>query len=288
MKTEQEMLEIILKIAEEEERIRAVYLFGSRANPDVKKDNYQDYDISFVVTETESFQADKNWFNAFGDIAILVEGERNGLLFFGKKDMSVLSRRCVLNFLFSDYNCLDLVIEIKEEAIKNFTNHQPAKILLDKDDFLSRINTQTNENYDFLKPDEDVYLACCSNFWKFMVYPTKGIARNKIPYAMVSFNTFIRTLLNRMIEWYIGIQTNFSVLIGKRERNYEKYLPVDLYKLYSRTYTEKDYWNIVFVTCELFSKLSLAVAKHFNFIYNQHEEDWLIRFIQKIKNDCTN
>lgn len=177
MRTEQTMFEIILKIAKEDERIRAVYLFGSRANPDAKKDIYQDYDISFVVTETESFQADKNWLNALGDIALLVEGERNGLIFFGSKNMSILSRRCVFNLLFSDNNCLDLVVEVKEEAIKNFAIYKPNIILLDKDDFLSRIITSTDENYDNSKPNKDVYRACCSNFWWFLLYPIKGIAQ---------------------------------------------------------------------------------------------------------------
>jgi aminoglycoside 6-adenylyltransferase len=288
MKTENEMLDIIIKIAKNDERIRAVYLFGSRANPDAKKDALQDYDIAFVVTETESFQADKNWLNAFGDIAMLVEGERNALLFFGRKDMSALSRRCVFNLLLSDNNSLDLVVEIKEEAIKNFAEYKPNIILFDKDDFLSGIIIATDENFEHLKPDENAYRACCSNFWWFLVYPAKGIARDQIPFAMVSFNSFTRTLLNRMIEWYIGVQTDFSVPIGKREKFYEKYLPKDIYDLFSKTYTASDYWNNIFVTCELFNKLALAVGTHFNFTYNQQEQDSMIKYLNYIKNVNSN
>jgi aminoglycoside 6-adenylyltransferase len=287
MRTEQEMFNIVLEIAKKDERIRAVYLFGSRANPNAKKDELQDYDISFVVTETESFQADKNWLNAFGDIALLVEGERNALLFFGSKDMSVLSCRCVFNMLFQDSNSLDLVVETRDEAIKNFPQYIPNIVMLDKDNLLSNINTHTDENFDSLKPTENMYKACCSNFWWFLVYPTKGIARDNIPFAMVSFNTFTRTLLNKMIEWYIGVQNNFSISIGKREKNYEKHLPKNIYELYSKTYTEKDYWNVVFITCELFNKLALAVGTHFNFVYNQQEENSMMRYIQKIKNDSS-
>jgi aminoglycoside 6-adenylyltransferase len=285
MRTEQEILEIVLKIAKDNERIRAVYLFGSRANPDAKKDALQDYDVSFVVTETESFQADKNWLNEFDDIAMLIESERNALLFFGRKDMSALSRRCVFNLLFSDNNSLDLVVEIKEEAIKNFAEYKPNIVLLDKDDFLSGIVTTTDENFEHLKPDENAYRACCSNFWWFLIYPAKGIARDQIPFAMVSFNTFTRTLLNRMIEWYIGVQTDFSIPIGKREKYYEKFLPKDIYDLYSKTYTDNNYWNIVFVTCELFNKLALAVGTHFNFVYNQKEQDSMIKYLRYIEND---
>ena len=254
----------------------AVYLFGSRANPNVKKDKYQDYDVSFVVTETDSFQTDKSWINALGDTDFVVESERNAKTFFGK-DNSRLSRRCVFNFLFSDGNCMDLVLAVKEEAIKDFEEYQPNIILLDKDNILSGITVSTDKNYDYAKPNEAVYRACCSNFWWFLLYPIKGIARDKIPFAMVSFNTFIKTFLNNMIEWYICIQTNFSVSIGKRERNYEKYLPEDLYDLYSRTYSRGDYWDVIFATCELFNKLALAIGTHYGFAYNQQEEDSNVR-----------
>ena len=59
MRNEQEMMNLIIGIAEKNERIRAVYMNGSRANPNVEKDIYQDYDIVFVVTETLSFLNDK-------------------------------------------------------------------------------------------------------------------------------------------------------------------------------------------------------------------------------------
>ena len=50
MRSEQEMYDLILGIAKTDERIRAVYMNGSRANPNVNKDRYQDYDIVSVTT----------------------------------------------------------------------------------------------------------------------------------------------------------------------------------------------------------------------------------------------
>jgi len=49
----------------------AVYMNGSRTNPNIPKDIFQDYDIVYVVKETQSFIADKNWVTIFGDIAIM-------------------------------------------------------------------------------------------------------------------------------------------------------------------------------------------------------------------------
>lgn len=60
MRSEKEMYDLILDIAKRDERIRAVYMNGSRANPNIKKDIFQDYDIVYVVTETKTFIEDKN------------------------------------------------------------------------------------------------------------------------------------------------------------------------------------------------------------------------------------
>lgn len=56
MRTEEQMMKLILDTAKEDERILAVYMNGSRTNPNAPKDIFQDYDIIYVVTETESFR----------------------------------------------------------------------------------------------------------------------------------------------------------------------------------------------------------------------------------------
>jgi len=73
MRTEQEMIDMILGVATADERVRAVYMNGSRANPNVIKDKYQDYDIVFTVTEIASFLEDKSWISVFGDTLIVQE-----------------------------------------------------------------------------------------------------------------------------------------------------------------------------------------------------------------------
>jgi aminoglycoside 6-adenylyltransferase len=45
MRTEQEVMDLILNVANSDERIRGVMLAGSRADFSVPKDQYQDYDI---------------------------------------------------------------------------------------------------------------------------------------------------------------------------------------------------------------------------------------------------
>ena len=58
MRNEKEMYDLILGIAQNDERIRAVIMNGSRANPNAPADIFQDYDIVYIVTDIASFKAE--------------------------------------------------------------------------------------------------------------------------------------------------------------------------------------------------------------------------------------
>ncbi|CAG9613824.1 hypothetical protein BACCIP111899_03043 [Bacillus rhizoplanae] len=77
MRSEKEMFDLILGVAKKDERIRAVYMNGSRTNPNAAKDIFQDYDIVYVVTETASFIKDKTWIHIFGDLLMIQEPDKN-------------------------------------------------------------------------------------------------------------------------------------------------------------------------------------------------------------------
>ncbi|SHH79449.1 aminoglycoside 6-adenylyltransferase [Virgibacillus chiguensis] len=67
MRTEHEMMQLIMQTAQQGERIRAVVLNGSRANPNVEKDMFQDFDIVYVVNNMASFTSNHSWVDVFGD-----------------------------------------------------------------------------------------------------------------------------------------------------------------------------------------------------------------------------
>src|SRR5512143_1288077 len=71
MRSEREMLDLIIGTAREDERIRAVLLNGSRANPNARRDPFQDFDIVYLVTEAASFKADADWYKRFGEIMVM-------------------------------------------------------------------------------------------------------------------------------------------------------------------------------------------------------------------------
>src|ERR1044072_2325872 len=71
MRTEQQMFDLILETARCDERIRAVIMNGSRANPNAPRDPFQDFDIVYIVTDLEPFTRSLEWIQRFGERMIL-------------------------------------------------------------------------------------------------------------------------------------------------------------------------------------------------------------------------
>ena len=60
MRTETEMMNLILQIAESL-KIDAVALSGSRTDDQATKDEFQDYDVIYVVENLEELISDLSW-----------------------------------------------------------------------------------------------------------------------------------------------------------------------------------------------------------------------------------
>ena len=58
MRSEKEVYDIVLNFAKTDKRIRMVTLEGSRTNTNIPPDDFQDFDITFFVTDMDSFTSD--------------------------------------------------------------------------------------------------------------------------------------------------------------------------------------------------------------------------------------
>ena len=65
MRTDQEMLDLILETAKKLQ-IDAVALSGSRTDTKAPKDEFQDYDVVYVVDDLDTLTNDLSWLDQFG------------------------------------------------------------------------------------------------------------------------------------------------------------------------------------------------------------------------------
>ena len=96
MRDSHQILKTVLDYAASDERIRAVLLTGSRADPTIPSDRYQDYDIIYLVAEPESFLIDQSWLPVFGERLIMQIPEEMDLYKEKKENNSLHLRFCPL------------------------------------------------------------------------------------------------------------------------------------------------------------------------------------------------
>lgn len=276
MRTEKEMLDIIIATAENDERIRAAYMNGSRANPSLPKDIYQDYDIVYVVQNIDTFIQDNNWIDIFGKRLMLQMPESMR----GSKG----DGRIVYLMLFDDGTRIDLtLIPIQKKHL--ITEEKLSISLLDKDKILPLFDNDLNV-YNISKPSRFYYESCLNDFWWCIQNVAKGIARNEVSYAMSMYHEIVTGELNEMISWYIGTIHDFKVSAGKMGRNFKRYLPEDIYLKYIGIYSDanKDnMWNALFCCCSLFSETALSVSKYFGYEYNFEDEKNMTKYLTDVK-----
>lgn len=267
MRSEQEMLDLVLKVAKEDRRVRAVGMNGSRTNPNVPKDVFRDYDIVYLVTDMQSFIDDPNWINVFGE-RIIMQTPENMAMFPPE-----LGERFSYLMLFTDGNRIDLILAPIEEKDQYCYEDGLTIILLDKDGTMPAISPPTDEEYWVKKPSPDYFADCCNEFWWVSTYVAKGLWRREILYAYDHLN-LVRSMLIKMIEWKVGIETNFSLSIGKNGKYLKRYVDEETWTKLLMTYPSGDYehvWKALFIMTDLFEQVAIEVADHLHDKY-PHEE----------------
>ncbi len=279
MRTEQEMMALILSTAEQDDRVRAVFMNGSRANPRVDKDIHRDYDIVYVVTETASFLADKGWIGVFGDLAMAQEPDAVNMGWGMDHDPS---RSYTWLMLFTDGNRIDLHIETVEAALKTYGSDSLTVPLLDKDGLLPPLPPSDDTGYRIARPKKPQYDGCCNEFWWCLNNVAKGLVRRQLPYAMRIYTGVVLPELERMTAWYIGTRTDFGVSAGKWGKYFQRLLPPALYERFAATYSDGDeahLWEAMFTACALFRELARAVGSCLGYPYPERDDANMTRYL---------
>lgn len=280
MRSEQEMYNLILNIAREDDRILAVYMNGSRANPNVPKDIFQDYDVVYVVKDTKSFIADKKWIQKFGEILYMQYPDDSPFYPSDREDCYGWLMQ------FADGNRIDLHVQTEEFMKRVIFDDRLCKVLLDKAGILPEIPETTDEDFWVKKPTEQEYLAVCNEFWWCTNNIAKGLWREEFPYVQDMTNEIVRPQLQEMLSWKIGIQTDFSVSVGKSAKYMYRWLKKEEWEEYLSTWFACDMnqaWEAVLRMCRLFEKTAKFVGGQLGFVYNETEGANAYGYLEQVR-----
>ena len=277
LKTSQQIKQDILKIAQANQNIRAVILNGSRTNPNISPDNFQDYDVLFAVNNFENFIKDHSWTNIFGEKLLEQQPETFS---FGEKLQNFFSYL----IMYKEGFRIDFSI-VPIDKINDFKDSL-TKVWLDKDGVFKNIPESSDQDYWVKKPNERWFQEVCNEFWWVSTYVAKGLARNEIPYAIKHLEEILRPMFMQMLDWKIGLEHDFKVSTGKSGKFYLKYLGEEFYQKFLKTYSNsnpENIWKALFLMIEIFIETAKEVAKKMNFHYKKEEEENVLKYIKEMK-----
>ncbi|RAS72807.1 aminoglycoside 6-adenylyltransferase [Priestia endophytica] len=270
MRSEQEMMNIIIDFARNDNRIRLVTLEGSRTNKNIPSDIFQDYDISYFVTDIDSFKENNQWLNIFGKRIMMQKPEDMELF------PSELGNWFSYLLLFEDGNKLDLTLIPINEVEDYFTNSDGlVEVLLDKDTLIKDKVIADDSQYWIKKPTAREFDDCCNEFWMVSTYVVKGLARKEILFAIDHLNEIARPNLLRMMSWQIGTEQGYTFSVGKNYKFINRYIANEDWEVLLSTYSQNNYQKVresLFTCYELFRKYSKDTAESLGYEYPNYDE----------------
>lgn len=282
MRTSQQMMDLILDAARKDEHVRAVYMNGSRANPQVRPDPFQDFDIVFVTDSAAPPYDDRRWIAPFEPIALLQEPDRSDSAWGEVFDTS---RGYGWLMLLEDGNRIDLSLRSMEAMLAEYGQDSQTIPLLDKDGCLPPIPNASDRSHWVPAPTEAQFASVANNFWWCLQNVAKAIRRDQVTYAMNMYIQVVHAELEKMLNWYIALPSGFTLSLGMWGKYYKEHLPAELYETYLQTYSDADYehlWSAVFAACRLFSSLAVHVANQMGFPYAAAEEAAMMHYLRQM------
>jgi aminoglycoside 6-adenylyltransferase len=278
-RTEKEMLDLILNYANTDDNVRAVIMNGSRVNPNITKDPFQDYDIVYLVHEVAGYKGNRAFVDYFGEIMILQTPEdmvdpppdNDGHYSF------------LMQFL--DGTRIDLSLYTIGHTQK-IADDSLSLVLLDKDHLIPSLPPPNDSNYLPQKPTAKSFGDCCNEFWWVSTYVGKGLWRDELTYAKYMLDVVVREELMKMLTWYFGIKTGFKKSAGKEGKCIKESVDPEIWNHLESTYADSQpehIWDSLFEMGALFRELAHHVAKEFNFTYPEQDDENVTRYLHHIR-----
>lgn len=279
-RTYDEMMDLILDKARNDERIRAVTMEGSRANEHAVHDEYSDFDICYYVDDVRKFTNDKHWIEYFGDILIVQcpdDDYNSPYDYNGHENYAYLIQ-------FQDGNRIDLTLIDVRNIARECENTEPRTILLNKDHFKELIPINTEAAFYIKKPSEKEYYDTCNEFRWISLYVTKGLCRHELYYAKYCYDVLMLKMFMKMINWKIGIDNQFRVTTGNHGKYLKRYLSADEMDRFQSIFPNGEYddiWNKLFVMYDYFAEIAEYVAEKLNYPFDAEESGQIQAFCSR-------
>jgi len=268
MRTETEMFDVILQTAKVLQ-VDAVAMSGSRTNPKAPKDEFQDYDVVYVVDDLDNLTSDLSWLDQFGTRII--------------EQHNVLGNRRLYLMLFEDGNRIDLTL-CPTEYIQEWVDSEAGFTVLVDEKGLFESYSSSPERFWIHPASETDFEKSCNEFWWVSAYVVKGICRKKLIYSIDHLFGICQQELLKILAWQIASDRG-TVDIGKNYKHLFNYLPAEKEKEFSNLLDFSSLDKItqsLFATMQLFHREAQSLAQKMGYDYDKEVSEKMIEYAKTI------
>lgn len=266
-RSQEQMLRLISQTAKSIQ-VEAVAMSGSRTNPKAPKDEFQDYDVVYVVDDLDNLTSDLSWLDQFGTRII--------------EQHNVLGNRRLYLMLFEDGNRIDLTL-CPTGYIQEWVDGEAGFTVLEDEKGLfepffpspQRFWTSPASAIDFEK--------ACNEFWWVSAYVVKGICRKQAIYATDHLYGICQQELLKVLTWQV-VSDRGKDDIGKNYKYLFSYLPAEKEKEFSNLldFSSSDkITQSLFATMDLFHQEAQSLAQKEGFDYDKEVAEKMIQYAEE-------
>lgn len=267
MRTETEMLDVILQTAKTLQ-VKAVAMSGSRTDTKASKDEFQDYDVVYVVENLDELITDLSWIDQFGKRII-------------EQEVRLGHRRLFL-MLFEDGNRIDLTLCPKEH-INEWVGSEAGFTVLVDEKGLFESYSPSPQRFWMSSASETDFKNSCNEFWWVSAYVVKGICRKQVIYTTDHLYGICQQELLKLLAWQVAADKG-TVDVGKNYKYLFQYLPAEKEKEFSNLLDFSSIDKItqsLFATMQLFHREAQRFAHKMGFDYDMEVAEKMIEYAEE-------
>ncbi|WP_061419396.1 aminoglycoside 6-adenylyltransferase [Streptococcus oralis] len=267
MRTETGMLDVILQTAKSLQ-VEAAAMSGSRTDTKVQKDEFQDYDVVYIVDDFDNLTSDLSWLNQFGKRII--------------EQHNVLDHRHLYLMLFEDGNRIDLTLCPKEH-IQEWVDSEAGFTVLEDPKGSFEPYSPSPQRFWTSKTRAIEFEKACNEFWWVSAYVVKGICRKQLLYATDHLYGICQKELLKVLAWQV-VSDSGKVNIGKNYKYLFNYLPAEKEKQFSNLldFSSSDkITQSLFATMQLFHQEAQFLAHKMGFDYDMEVAEKMIEYAEE-------
>ena len=266
-RNQEQMLRLILQVPENIQ-VEAVAMSGSRTDTKALKDEFQDYDVVYVVDDLDNLTRDLSWLDRFGKRII-------------EQEVTLGHRRLYL-MLFEDGNRIDLTLCPKED-INEWVDSEACFTVLVDDKGLFESYSPSPQRFWIHPASETDFKKACNEFWWVSAYVVKGICRHQVIYATDHLYGICQQELLKLLAWQVAADKG-TVDIGKNYKYLFNYLPAEKEKEFSNLLDFSSVEKLtqsLFATMDLFHREAQILAQKMGFDYYKKVAEKMIEYAEE-------